>query len=218
MRLCLSLITTLLLAGPMHATQRKSVDPTPFVHVLHFSTLLDSHHCTGTAIGPHAILTASHCEAASDDVLIDATNYVIVDIERDSFDHTILLLNGGKPFAHYASVDQGARKRGDTAIIVGFPGTALALYRAGQYSGSMPDHDNPKIPSLMFSMPSAQGDSGAGIFDVDGTLYAVESFLLNEGDTEMPMWLAGAYPLHFSKAQLSLAADFTPTTLVISLK
>lgn len=200
----LSLLLLLRFALPARA---QNVDPTPFTHIISMKTVLESHHCSATAIGPHALLTASHCEAATNKVTVDGKELSLLALDRDGMDHTILFVGNAQPFDLFAKVDATERKRGDTAIVVGNPGNAVLYYRAGQYSGSMKDPDD-GTPELMFNFRAAPGDSGGGIFDGNGGLYAVLNALINEGDDDAPMWVPVAFPLQFTKAQLLRAATF----------
>ncbi len=209
-----SLFVALLMLSGIAARAAQPVDPTPTTHKIVFHSVLAGHHCSATAIGPYALLTASHCEAPSDYIYVDDHKVGIVQIERDDADHSIYYLDLRTPFTDFAKVSTSKRLRGSTVIVVGNPGDAVNLYRQGQYSGELIDDDNydRRMVERLFNFPSAPGDSGQGIFDETGTLFDVESAIANLGSEDAPMWVPMAYPLHFTAAQLVAARQFHSDT------
>ena len=212
----LSLVLILGLAVPA-AAQSNPTDPTPYVHYLQTQTIMGGDTaCSGTAIGPYALLTASHCEEATSTIHVDGKRAKIVGTPiRDEYDHTIFLLQMAKPFAQYAPVRlTPAPKLGEPAYLIGNPGTIRSLFRSGQFAGVHTDEDSDK-KAWMFNFFIAPGDSGAGVFDSNGLLYAVVSYIEDAGEPDegIHMWVTMAFPLHFTQDQITQARSFTSTPL-----
>ena len=70
-------------------------------HHIEMETILGGGSCSATSIGPHALLTASHCEAPSDVIAVDDVKQIIVRVIRDGRDHSIYLLDGPAFAAYY---------------------------------------------------------------------------------------------------------------------
>jgi V8-like Glu-specific endopeptidase len=200
----------LLSLGVLASAQSPTYDPTPYVHHIETKTVMGVGTCTATAIGPNAILTASHCEDASDTVYIDGDKAKIVGAPiRDGADHSIYLLQMSKPFEKFATISFNPPKVGDFACMIGNPGDLKGFYRSGQFAGSMTDDDTGKSV-WMFNFFAAPGDSGAGVFDNTGSLYAVISYLEDAGSKEagIHMHVTMAFPLKFTPDQFAQAVSF----------
>jgi len=61
-----------------------------------------SGSCSGTAVGPHAILTAEHCLQAIVSLSVDGRKVSIKSVMLDRNDHAIVLVD--ETFADYAEV------------------------------------------------------------------------------------------------------------------
>lgn len=208
----LSLVFLLGLATPVVA-QPEPVDPTPYVHLVEMKTIMHGGSCSGTAIGPYALLTASHCEVPASFIRIDGKRVKILSIERDNYDHSIYFLQMAHPFVKYAPLLLNAKpKLGDLAVLIGNPGQMRNLYRSGQYAGVHVDPDNDQT-SWMFNFFTAPGDSGSGIFNSNGEIYGVLSYVENAGDDNIPLWVSMSYPLHFTMDQVNRAQTFTAPPL-----
>lgn len=211
-RLSLYLVFALGL-GVLASAQTTVFDPTPYVHQTMETTLFDgSGYCSGTAIAPLALLTASHCESPTSIIRVDGVKAKIVSTIRDEYDHTIFLLQMEKPFEHFAPVNWNAMpKLGDPAVFLGNPGPLNNFYRSGMFSGGHKDTDGDTGISWMFSFLIAPGDSGGGIFDNNGVLYAVVSYMIDAGDHESGkhLWVTMAFPFRFTEDQLARAKAFT---------
>ena len=176
--------------------------------------------CSATAIGPHAILTASHCEEPTDIIQVDDTDYKIVGIIRDSFDHTIYLLGGRAMFKDVAPTGTGSGQIGDDIFVVGNPGPYTRLFRRGVIAGKTSSQlsswlvDN--SGAILYDFNGFFGDSGAAIFNDNGEIIGVVSEV--SGTARQPdsnEWPIGfkimlGWPLHFTAAQLEQARNFVP--------
>ena len=158
--------------------------------------------CSATAIGPHALLTASHCERATSHIAIDGIQADVATVLRDEEDHSIYLLTGISFNAWYAGnipVDLPLSV-GDDVVIFGNPVPFRDMLRHAYVSGS--DGPGPSIVFLDGNIRS--GDSGAGVFSLDGKLLGVVSVNATGGSSIY----AGVYPMKFTEAQIKQARDF----------
>jgi hypothetical protein len=210
----LALLLYIVLALVPAFAQNSPVNPLPYVHQIDMETVLSRASCSATAIGPFALLTASHCEMASSLIKVDGHRAKIVGTPiRDAYDHSIYLLQMEEPFAQYAEVRTlGTPNLGETAILIGNPGPLHAFYRSGQFAGIHKDADTGDI-AWMFNFSIAPGDSGAGIFDADGVLYAVSSYMEDAGSDGMHLWVTMSFPLYFTDSQIDDARKFSSTPL-----
>src|SRR5579864_1538915 len=96
-RVFLSVVAALLLLTPCFGKVDSAIDKAHEAsYLIGQETITAAQLCSATAIGPQALLTASHCEAATDDIEIAGQKVhgsaVIVERLRDGLDHTILLV------------------------------------------------------------------------------------------------------------------------------
>jgi hypothetical protein len=165
---------------------------------LHLS--MDTGSCSGTAIGPHAILSASHCFAGMQSLSVNGVPVVVADAISDGHDHTILIVD--QTFLNWAQIGP-APAQGDQVFILGNPGELTDLYRGGHMSGSAVD-GNTRVS--LYDLQDFPGDSGSGIFDEQGRLVGVISIFMAFQDRGARIQFAGSFGLAFTPAQLALAA------------
>jgi len=206
--LCLSSITAFGTARPeVKAAFKANVQ-------IHQQTITENAYCSATAIGPQALLTATHCELPTDDLEVSTLDQPvkIVGRIRDGYDHTIYLIDGGT-FKDTAKVVQNGLELTDTVFIWGNPGEMNDMYRVGVFSGIHQDQGffGPTGPQeAMFQLPIFPGDSGAGIFAENGTVVEVVSFTAQQQTKDgREISFAGAYALSFKDEDLDRAAKFT---------
>lgn len=171
-------------------------------YTLKAETIADDSKCSATAIGPQAILTASHCELPTNAITLDDTPAVIVEIIRDEFDHSIYIVKGVS-FTTYAVVNQQALKIGDDVFMFGSGDRYDGLLRKGYLAGLFKRLDG--VPQLTFDMNITAGDSGAGLFNDADELVAVVSTKYTSDDKGFHTM--GAFPLSFTTVQMNKAKE-----------
>lgn len=163
--------------------------------------------CVGTAIAPQALLTATHCELKTDNVVVSGKEAIIVDRIRDNNDHTIYLLDfeDGSVFGALADFKPNDVVKSDEVFIIGSPGAFTRLFRKGVLSGF--DTDLLEGVLCLYDIQGYFGDSGAGIFrDEDGVLVGViSSTVYNNSNNEERVQFMAAMPLHFMPEDLEKA-------------
>lgn len=162
--------------------------------------------CSGTAIGPHAILTADHCN--DNDRLTDlhvdlSTNiYHIVDKSHDSRDHVIYLLDGPA----FKNIDPYVTARPvvhEAIYICGFGGGKYPVsVKEGKVMESYDPSDvNEDQQIVYYKIKKAiPGDSGAAIYDANGAILGLVTYGIN-GE------VAG-FELNFTPSDLEIARNF----------
>jgi V8-like Glu-specific endopeptidase len=158
-------------------------------------------HCSGTVVGPHAILTAQHCFFDSNLIRLDAEKdpIRIVSVLIDGSDHVIYIVD--RTFKAWASINERALVPNEPVHIWGAPGHNTDVYRSGYFVGysTLKEVDpDLKVQFERFILPTFGGDSGAGLFDENGSVVAVISM----GDTSAENY---DVPLAFTPDQLDAA-------------
>jgi hypothetical protein len=191
--------------------------------------------CSATAIGPHALLTASHCNAIATKVSVDGKPVEILSIVSDGLDHSIYLLGDGVAFTDYATVKLGnSQEQGDDIFVFGNPGSYSDMLRKGYVAGFDKDKDENDGPTLkdivnilkgkqpdtkppqkkhmivLYDFNGFFGDSGAAIFDDAGNIIAVTSFITANATPPYQMKYMASYELRLTKEQLDQARTFQP--------
>lgn len=185
-------------------------------------TVVENSVCSATAIGPQAILTATHCEKATDVLFVSGLkdSLTIVGHIRDDADHTIYLVDGFV-FANYVKVSLATPEVSDEIFTWGNPGELNNIYQRGFVAGYKRDNSleaafgGGQQPKLLFTVQAFPGTSGSGIFNAEGVLVAVESEAYVDqyaGDHAVILHLASAIPLAFKQADIDKAVAFVTIT------
>jgi hypothetical protein len=217
----LSCVLLLLLASlcPAQTETPKPSTPVDKIHAasIHIfqRTLSGGGACSATAIGPHAILTATHCEEPTDALSIEDFDgdVTITARIRDGFDHSIYLLDG-IVFEQYADVDLTNKlEAGEHVYFFGNPGKWSDIYREGYVAGFLIGGSifDPHPPIALFDFQIFFGDSGSGIVSKDtNKIVAVISLVIVQDRSGASIQLAGAYALHFKQADIDRARAYVP--------
>lgn len=168
-------------------------------------TVIDRDICSSTAIGSHALLTATHCDMGASVVAVDGNPAAIMERLADGNDHTIYIVNIN--FGNYAEFSTGKLKLGDEVWLRGNPAGLNQLVRYGHYAGSIVVPMTGSVGNSgskvfqMFDINGWFGDSGSSIFDKHGRIVAVTSLGFNDGGFVM----LAAFAFQFTPAQLAKA-------------
>jgi hypothetical protein len=171
--------------------------------------------CSATAVGPHVILTATHCEKDhySDQeingLMVDKTAVKMVKRVRDGRDHTLLFLSG-ITFTEYATIVQYKLGIGDEVSYYGNPARLRDLFRKGYVSHVETEKDGNVL--YLLDINGFFGDSGAGIFDQDGRLVLVISGGVADGDGAFTVKFGIANGLQFKYEDIMEAESFNKWT------
>ncbi len=157
------------------------------------SDILDSDekgHCSATAVGPHTLLTAGHCDLNTNKLTLGEEVVTILSVMPDGNDHVLYIVD--HTFVNYSQIDQKEFAMGESVHYWGNPKKLQDVYRDGVFAGTEEDED---LPNQKFILCAVPGDSGAGIFDAQGHVVAVIS--MGDGCEELSL------PLSFTKEQLA---------------
>jgi len=224
------------LIGPIGVSNGQSSTPNVYAtahrttHQIFEATIVsEPRACSATAIAPHALLTASHCELPTNAVAVDGSRDImeIQGVIRDGYDHTIYLVSG--TFKHYAEFSSARTNVGDDVFLFGNPGELSDILRKG-YIAKAP-LDNVTAIQRMFLGPIADqvtydfngffGDSGAAIFNSTGEIIGVVSQILSQSSPEprgtVTQNLMVGYVIHFTPAQLKQAEQYVPHKVTTDL-
>lgn len=204
-------------ASPIEAAHKASL------HIAQ-QTVLTADQCSAVAIGPHAIMTASHCELPSDTLYIqnvDGANdndIKIVDRIRDDNDHTIYLLKNVQ-FDTYVSVDlKDKLEQGEDVFMFGNPGEWADQLRKGYITGVLQDESLAAMfgggspDEVLLDIKAWHGDSGAAIYNSKGDVILVltgSEFQSRPDDQKDSIRLTFGFKLAFKADDLARAISFS---------
>lgn len=176
------LLAALLLAG---CAQGKAVESRDFTHRIED---LKGGVCSATAIGQRSLLTASHCLAEDQKILVvDGTAVGILHIERDGKDHAIAVVT--ITFANVAKI-AATPVQGDRVHWYGQPMGLEQIYGEGIVVGH-------KDTRYLIDGQIWFGVSGAGLMNERGEVVGVASGILGQQIYK----LGFAWPLAFTAEQ-----------------
>lgn len=165
--------------------------------------------CTGTAIGPHAILTASHCNERDKvkNIKIDLSpeTHTVLASAGDGRDHEILLIDGS-PFKNIEVVHQATPNLNEVATLYGVGGTE---YPPNAKHGHVTGCDDPSDVDAdagitCYSIHVIPGDSGSTIYNDYGEIIGITTY---RDDATYPSSMVG-FTLNFTQKILDDAAHF----------
>ncbi len=139
--------------------------------------------CTGTAIGPHAILTAEHCleeEDRPDSINLDLATekHHITHVAYDNRDHVIVLLDG-TAFSNVEVFNQASSSTlGETVTLYGNGGKN---YPSVPKYGKVMDCEDPSdvdetSGEFCTSLDVIPGDSGSAVYNTKGEIVGVVTY------------------------------------------
>lgn len=178
-----------------------------------YSVELGENYCTGTIIGPHAILTATHCvdDKPATQVINDTRTPVTQYIE-DGYDHTIMIVP--RTYSTWAHI---APRPGVGSTVFMWGNSQFDdLFRRGvvaKYEDAK-DAEWPGVWMLM-DMLCAGGDSGSGIFNSQGAVVGVMTGVFSWDDRGSGAMgrVSVAMPFQFKPEQVrDVTPDWRPLT------
>jgi hypothetical protein len=177
----------------------------PAVHAIVQRGIADSSKCSGTAVGPHAILSAAHCDMSVDYLEVDAKMMRIVGPPvLDGLDHVIYIVDG--TFPQYAALSEKPVMVGDDFFYFGHPVERWFYLRKGYIVAFevMPDDGTARF---VLDVNGYYGDSGAAVFNKDGEIITVMSYLKTYKEDGDSIKLCYGWQLQFSELQMKRVAQ-----------
>jgi hypothetical protein len=184
-------------------------------HVIQMVDVLGAEpmKCSATAIGPHALLTASHCELPTDDIAVDGQPATIFGILRDGADHSIYYVDS--TFPQWATFADELPSIADRVFLFGNPGSDEDIYREGYVAAIKTGELTPFSDSqtaIYFDLNGFFGDSGAAVFNAKGEIVGIISVLLaqttkDDKDKVSIKFMSGLC-FRFTEAQLLASASW----------
>ena len=189
----------------------------------HRVVFLGEGQCTATAVGPHAILTAVHCNEhgvtkVKFDMSMNETH--LLSKTLDGRDHVIYVIDG-PPLKNFVSLPDTVQVKSALSVehiyIYGAGGGAYPPVRKDGYQINARVGDPSEIDERegleYYSIPVIPGDSGSAIFGGDGRVIGVVTWskgLLKPGydpeENESYDRIGAGYDIAFSRAQLDAIA------------
>lgn len=118
--------------------------------------------CSGTAIGEHLLLSATHCFQNLVSLKVNGKAVTVLKRVDDGKDHTILVLDSR--FTNWSEIGHEP-KQADRVFIWGNPSEFVDFYREGHIAGYVSgEQGRVTIVDLNLFF----GDSGSAIFNEDG--------------------------------------------------
>jgi hypothetical protein len=167
----------------------------------------DPFFCMATAIGPNALLTASHCERPTKILDVDGVAVEVVATIRDEQEHTIFLLDG-VTFPEWYAGSVAAMRIGEGVTYFGDPdGFPKDVLRFSYIA-----NETVKEASFLVAGPGFMGDSGTGLWTGDGKLLGVISYAIGNTSDQVNLSMLGGYQLNFSAEDWERARQPVPQT------
>ena len=170
--------------------------------------------CSATAIAPHVLLTAEHCNIENGRLYLNqnepplSMGLAVAEKYFDKNDHMLLVVPGVefKHFVSYKAAKVRKPVQREPIYFYGNPDLIKDQYREGYVSGkfNFPILPEDKIDAAgtfaVLAVPVVGGDSGSAVFSgVDGQLIGVTTWGMFEGK------FLGTYPLQFTQEQIDQA-------------
>lgn len=168
--------------------------------------------CSSTAIGPHAVMTAEHCNEDDKNKvigidLVKERNNILASV-HDGRDHVIYLLDG-EPFTFYEKVIEEPSHLIDETVTI--YGDGHGAFPPDAKYGKVIDCDDPSdvdndAGQLCFSTEVIPGDSGSAVYNTHGDIVGLVTYQATDEDG----LISGVgYSLDFEQDKYDTAYAFT---------
>lgn len=147
--------------------------------------------CSGTAIAPHGVLTATHCLKGEKSIAADGGPLTIKRRIDDGNDHTLLIV--AQAFNAHAQIAPMPGAGHDIHLSTN-PGQLRDLYASGTVAGNY--HGD-----VLLNLPIYFGDSGAAVLDSQSRIVGVISGVRVIADQGVSVSWGEAKPFRFTAAQ-----------------
>jgi hypothetical protein len=176
----------------------------------------DSEHrislCTGTAVGPHALLTAMHCDFGESRTIsldLSVKKYHIIGTASDGRDHIIYHLDG-PAFTNVVTIKERKAVMGEQVISYGdgkedYPPHTYVGKVVEQANGGDTSEVDAADGTTEFTLPVVPGDSGSAIYAKDGSIVALVTYA--DEDVNADIHQAAGFALAFTPEQLTRIAQ-----------
>jgi hypothetical protein len=185
-------------------------------HMITYYDDKDSEHrisfCTGTAVGPHALLTAMHCDFGESSTIsldLSVKKYHIIGTARDGRDHIIYHLDG-PAFTNVVTIKERKAIMGEQVISYGngkedYPPHTYVGKVVEQANGGDTSEVDAADDTTEFTLPVVPGDSGSAVYAKDGSIVALVTY--EDEDEETATHRAVGFALAFTAEQLDIIAQ-----------
>jgi hypothetical protein len=183
--------------------------------IIFYENFEEGHGCTGTAIGPHAFLTGTHCdpEAKATHVRLDLSHerHEIIASHDDGHDHTIYIVDG-TALKNIAQVQQASViATGDIETLYGVGG---GEYPPVPKYGHVTDCNDPSdmdqsAGETCSDIHVIPGDSGSAVWNSKGEVVGLVTYQDNSVEPSGMI----SFTLDFSPEDWALAVNFSDEDL-----
>lgn len=173
--------------------------------------------CTSTAVGPHALLTAEHCNPRMEQktlrIDLSTRKYHILAYAADNRDHIILLLDG-PAFLNYSKITTAAPVLGEKVTFYGFGGKDFPSHiRSGSVisCGTFDISDVDAAQGVVcMKLKAIPGDSGSAIYNSLNQIVALTTYAFDDDDDGNNEEICLGFQLDFPVSTIEQAYTFTP--------
>lgn len=134
--------------------------------------------CSAVMIAPERAMTAKHCiDMESPQLNVSGRDYVITEAYANSVLDLAVLIVPGAPCPCSTIREEPARE-GELAMVVGYPYGIARVTTYGEVQGRFTNPED-KQEYVLVTAPTAPGNSGGGVFDMQGYLMGI--MVANDG-------------------------------------